>query len=89
MGEPAPCNAQANGLAVFAANRLSRVETIRGASHCDFESPTDWLCERVCARADAGTATRREHILAEAAAAVRALVSADAAPSAVAAATGP
>ena len=76
MGEPAPCNAQANGLAVFAASPLARVETIPGASHCDFESPTDWLCERVCAPGDAGTAARRERILSEVTAAVRALAAA-------------
>lgn len=63
MGEPAPCNAEGNGLAVFAAGPSARVETIAGATHCDFESPTDWLCESACARPDPNTASRRAQII--------------------------
>ena len=50
---PAACNAYANSLAVI--ERLPVVaedRVVPQASHCDFESPTDWFCELVCGRAD-------------------------------------
>jgi hypothetical protein len=31
---------------------LWRDELIAGASHCDFESPTDWMCRMACGEAD-------------------------------------
>lgn len=74
MGEPAPCNANGNGLAVFAATPGASLETIPRASHCDFESPTDWLCESVCERPDRETAARRAHILDQAVAGVQGLL---------------
>jgi dienelactone hydrolase len=48
------CNAQS----VAASWRLEfkalwRDELISGASHCDFEAPTDWLCRLVCGDTDA------------------------------------
>jgi dienelactone hydrolase len=49
VGDPSPCNAENNGLAVFAANPRASVEWVAGADHCDFESPTDWICRLVCA----------------------------------------
>jgi pimeloyl-ACP methyl ester carboxylesterase len=65
-GEPGPCNARNNGLAVFAAAPKSRLLSIRGASHCDFESPTDRLCEIFCTDPDlrSGSESRRQEILA-------------------------
>jgi dienelactone hydrolase len=48
MGEPSACNAEGNGVAVIAASPLGRVESVPGAGHCEFESPTDWLCRLVC-----------------------------------------
>lgn len=48
MGEPSRCNAQANGLPILAASRLGHTERIAGAGHCDFETPSDWLCELLC-----------------------------------------
>lgn len=63
MGEPSVCNAGARGLQVLKASRLGRAESVPGAGHCDFESPTDGLCELVCG-APAGTIARREEIIA-------------------------
>jgi len=53
-GPPHRCNANNNGLDVFAASQDSlhaittRSELIPNASHCEFESPSNWLCERAC-----------------------------------------
>ncbi|MBK1640841.1 hypothetical protein CKO12_02890 [Chromatium okenii] len=55
-GEPSPCNAQNNGLAVVAANPRAQLERIAGANHCDFEAPTDWRCRLLCVPAPASTA---------------------------------
>ncbi|TVQ85778.1 MAG: alpha/beta hydrolase [Chromatiaceae bacterium] len=48
QGEPTNCNAQDNAQAIFAASPLARMQRIPGASHCDFESPTDRWCLLVC-----------------------------------------
>jgi len=48
------CNAQsvaASWRSEFKA--LWRDELITGASHCDFEAPTDWMCRLVCGDTDA------------------------------------
>jgi len=63
VGEPAPCNAQGQGLAVTAASPGAEVIPIAGARHCDFESPTDWLCKTVCARPDQGSEGRRRLVI--------------------------
>ncbi len=53
-GPPHRCNANNNGLIVFAASRAPTGEArptsqpISNASHCEFESPSNWLCERAC-----------------------------------------
>lgn len=47
-GDPSPCNARDNGRAVYAAKRDAQWVRVRGAGHCEFETPSDWLCERVC-----------------------------------------
>ncbi|MGE5154447.1 MAG: alpha/beta fold hydrolase [Bdellovibrio bacteriovorus] len=64
QGDPAPCNAQGNGLRVFAASQRARVLTVANASHCDFESPTDWLCESICGRPDSGSEERSREVIA-------------------------
>lgn len=50
---PSRCNAEAVaapwGTALPA---LWRDELIAGASHCDFESPTDWMCRLACGEPD-------------------------------------
>lgn len=48
FGDPSSCNAANNGLAAVAVAREANVKQFAGASHCDFESPTDWLCRAVC-----------------------------------------
>jgi hypothetical protein len=63
VGAPARCNGQNQGLAVTAANPRAQVIPIAGARHCDFESPTDWLCETLCAHADQGSEIRRRLII--------------------------
>lgn len=62
-GAPAACNAHNNGRAVFATAAKPLLISIAGASHCDFESPTDWLCESVCSGVDEGSPARRRAII--------------------------
>lgn len=73
-GEPGRCNADNNGLAVFAAAPRSRVAPIPGATHCDFESPTDWLCEALCPAGDSRSMERRREVVARSVAAVEDLL---------------
>jgi dienelactone hydrolase len=68
---PAACNARSNSLAMI--ERLPAVvenRVVPDASHCDFESPTDGLCELVCGRADPA---RQAAVRASAVAAAKAL----------------
>lgn len=62
-GDPSPCNAGGNGRAVFAAAPQGQLALIPGASHCDFESPTDGLCRLLCAGDRPGAWSRRQEIL--------------------------
>ncbi len=49
LAEPSGCNLFGSGRSIaHAAPRLLRAEMIRGASHCDFESPTTKLCRVMC-----------------------------------------
>jgi dienelactone hydrolase len=50
---PSRCNADAVA-APWAVElpALWRDELIAGASHCDFESPTDWMCRLACGHTD-------------------------------------
>ena len=67
FGEPAACNAYGNGRDVLARAPLAHSETAGGASHCDFEAPTDNLCRLVCEPADRPAqiaAAQRERIIA-------------------------
>ena len=62
-GEPTNCNALDNGRVVVSATDWARVLRISGAGHCDFEAPTDRLCELICADPNAGPdATQEAHI---------------------------
>lgn len=47
---------------------LWRDELIEGASHCDFEAPTDWICRLACGAADASRQQQVRQALLEAAA---------------------
>jgi dienelactone hydrolase len=66
---PSRCNAQAVaapwGTALPA---LWRDEFITGASHCDFESPTDWMCRLACGDTDPARQDRVRQGLLDAAA---------------------
>ncbi|MCF7978272.1 MAG: hypothetical protein K9L82_09680 [Chromatiaceae bacterium] len=77
-GESTNCNANDNARAVFASTSWARVTRIAGAGHCDFEAPTDDLCELVCTDPDqAGverTAELREYILSQTLQAIDALI---------------
>lgn len=62
---PSRCNAQAVSRPWGAAlPRLREDRLIDGASHCDFESPTDWMCRLACGQTDPGRqAAVREALL--------------------------
>ena len=47
-GESTDCNDSDIGLQVYAAAPDSSVLRVTEADHCDFESPTDWLCTLLC-----------------------------------------
>lgn len=50
---PSRCNAEAVAAPWGTVlPELWRDELIAGASHCDFESPTDWVCRMACGDAD-------------------------------------
>ncbi len=50
---PSRCNADAVAAPwATVLPALWRDELIAGASHCDFESPTDWMCRLACGDAD-------------------------------------
>jgi len=67
-----PCNAfgSARRIAGWLPNRVA-LERVDGASHCDFESPTNWRCETFCGRADPAV---QAQIVDEAVKAVRAVL---------------
>jgi pimeloyl-ACP methyl ester carboxylesterase len=51
--EPSRCNAQAVAAPWAGALPALQSDTvIASASHCDFESPTDWICNLACGPAD-------------------------------------
>jgi pimeloyl-ACP methyl ester carboxylesterase len=66
---PSRCNADAVA-APWAAvlPMLWRDEVIAGASHCDFESPTDWMCRLACGETDPARQQRVRQALLDAAA---------------------
>lgn len=52
FGDPAACNADGNGRRVLETAPLAYSAIAVGASHCDFEAPTDVLCQLFCEPAD-------------------------------------
>ncbi len=49
LAEPSGCNLFGSGRSIARAiPGLLRSTVLRGASHCDFEGPTNKLCQRVC-----------------------------------------
>lgn len=78
FGEASRCNANLNGLGVIETVARGEVIRIPGATHCDFESPTDGLCRLVCVPEDraAEVETRlRDEIIARAVEAASRIVS--------------
>jgi pimeloyl-ACP methyl ester carboxylesterase len=81
-GEPANCNAQGHARAVFAVSAGATLKQIPDAGHCDFEAPTDRLCELLCKAPDrfASSSTEasnkipRRHIIASTTSAIAALI---------------
>lgn len=74
FGEAAACNAENHDVATLLAAPHAHIERIAGASHCNFEAPTNWLCRALCEPdiADvSGAALRRAAILQRAVAVVR------------------
>jgi len=66
---PSRCNADAVAAPWGAAlPALWRDELIAGASHCDFESPTDWMCRLACGDTDPARQQRVRQGLLDAAA---------------------
>lgn len=63
------CNAEsASAPWRLALRGLWRDELIAGASHCDFEAPTDWMCRLACGETDVSRQLRVRQALLEAAA---------------------
>ncbi|MEC9308253.1 MAG: hypothetical protein VX966_01945 [Chloroflexota bacterium] len=48
IGEPSTCNSNNNGLGLFRMMSDYSVIKINSADHCDFENPTDFVCELSC-----------------------------------------
>tara|TARA_B100000700_G_C14948146_1_gene810266 strand:- start:53 stop:1087 length:1035 start_codon:yes stop_codon:yes gene_type:complete len=48
MGEPSSCNSENNGLELFRMMDHYRAIKVNSADHCDFEIPTDFMCEASC-----------------------------------------
>ncbi len=48
MAEPSSCNANNNGLSLFRAMNDAKTVKITSTDHCDFENPTNFLCETNC-----------------------------------------
>jgi dienelactone hydrolase len=66
---PSRCNAEAVAAPwATALPRLWRDELIAGASHCDFESPSDWICRLACGDTDPARQQRVRQALLDAAA---------------------
>lgn len=60
-GAPTNCNALNNADPVFDVAARSSLKRLPKASHCDFESPTDALCQLVCTDPDKGEASAPMH----------------------------
>ncbi|MEO5765373.1 MAG: hypothetical protein ABIR52_08710, partial [Casimicrobiaceae bacterium] len=55
LGDPSVCNLFGSGRSIAqAVPTLVRTQRLRGASHCDFEGPTDNFCRTVCGRSSRG-----------------------------------
>jgi dienelactone hydrolase len=57
MGISGDCNANRNGSKIAKFTAQGQAIAIYEADHCDFENPTDWLCEIACDNAAAKQST--------------------------------
>ncbi|MEE2750178.1 MAG: alpha/beta hydrolase [Myxococcota bacterium] len=48
MGESSSCNSSASGTSLFLTGSENRVLKVTESDHCDFESPSDWVCTTAC-----------------------------------------
>jgi len=48
LGEPSSCNSDNNGLSMFELVNDINVMRVTSSDHCDYESPTDWMCTTFC-----------------------------------------
>jgi hypothetical protein len=65
LADPSVCNLFGSGrLIANAVPSATRAERMRGASHCDFEGPTNKFCRTVCGKGAPGMAdaVRREAV---------------------------
>ena len=59
LAEPSGCNLFGSGRSIArAAPHLLRTVVLHGASHCDFEAPTNKFCQRVCGSSSAKMQSR-------------------------------
>ena len=49
-GEPSTCNSEANGLGAYNQANNAKLIRVTEADHCDFQSPTSFLCGLLCDR---------------------------------------
>jgi dienelactone hydrolase len=62
LADPSVCNLFGSGrLIANALASTSRAQRMRGASHCDFEGPTNKFCRTVCGKGDPGMADAVRH----------------------------
>jgi len=48
MGESSSCNDSASGISLFQSGPDHRILQVTESDHCDFESPSDWVCRTAC-----------------------------------------
>jgi dienelactone hydrolase len=59
LAEPSGCNLFGSGRSIArAVPDLLRSVVLKGASHCDFEGPTNKFCQRVCGGSSSGMQSR-------------------------------
>jgi hypothetical protein len=52
IAAPSACNANNNGLSLYALASDSKVIKVEDTSHCHFEFPVDWKCLFVCGKGE-------------------------------------
>ena len=70
VGRPSGCNADGRDHAVLSSLSGVSVKRYAEASHCAFESPTNWVCNRICRADQARDRQWRQSIIEHAVAAI-------------------